>query len=117
MIDWQHPRIFERLRCFGLSLFSLGLASHDASDPPVAIAAIVVAMLLVLRLKIELDIGREEEESSLERKLSTSVGSIRSRWCRPSLVRLRCFARSQAEKSVYWLELSFEAHAISGRRK
>lgn len=69
MIDWQHPRIFERLRCFGLSLFSLGLASHDASDPPVAIAAIVVAMLLVLRLKIELDIGREEEESSLERKL------------------------------------------------
>jgi hypothetical protein len=23
MIDWRHPRIYERLRCFGLCLFTL----------------------------------------------------------------------------------------------
>jgi hypothetical protein len=28
MIDWHHPRIYERLRCFGLCLFTLGVASH-----------------------------------------------------------------------------------------
>jgi hypothetical protein len=69
MIDWHHPRIYERLRCFGLSLFTIGVASHNVANPPVALAAIVVAILLVVRLRIELEIGRDEEETSLERKL------------------------------------------------
>ena len=50
MIDWNHPRIYERLRCFGLTLFTLGVASHNEANPPVAIAAIFVATLLVVRL-------------------------------------------------------------------
>ena len=69
MIDWHHPRIYERLRCFGLTLFTIGVASHNVANPPVAAAAIIVAILLVVRLRIELEIGRDEEESSLERKL------------------------------------------------
>ena len=69
MIDWHHPRIYERLRCFGLTLFTIGVASHNVANPPVAVAAIVVAILLVIRLRIELEIGRDEEEPSLERKL------------------------------------------------
>jgi hypothetical protein len=69
MIDWHHPRIFERLRCFGLALFTLGVASHNEANPPVAVAAIIVAALLVLRLKIELEIGRNEDQPTLERKL------------------------------------------------
>src|SRR5579863_9142145 len=69
MIDWNHPRIYERLRCFGLTLFTLGIASHNEANPPVAVAAILVATLLVVRLRIELGIGRDEERSSLERKL------------------------------------------------
>jgi len=66
MIDWHHPRIYERLRCFGLSLFSLGLSSHNVANRPAAIAAIIVTLLLVIRLKIELDIGRDEEERKPE---------------------------------------------------
>ena len=69
MIDWHHPRVYERLRCFGLTLFTLGVASHNETNPPVAIAAIFVATLLVIRLRIELGIGRDEERSALERKL------------------------------------------------
>lgn len=69
MIDWHHPRIYERLRCFGLSLFTLGVASHNVGNPPAALAAIVVTILLVIRLKIELDIRHDEEDSILERKL------------------------------------------------
>jgi multisubunit Na+/H+ antiporter MnhB subunit len=69
MIDWHHPRVYERLRCFGLTLFTLGVASHNEGNPPVAIAAILVATLLVVRLRIELGIGRDEERCSLERKL------------------------------------------------
>jgi len=69
MIDWHHPRIYERLRCFGLSLFTLGLSSHNVANRPAAIAAILVTLLLVIRLKIELDIGRDEEERTLEHKL------------------------------------------------
>lgn len=69
MIDWHHPRIFERLRCFGLALFTLGVASHNVANPPVAVAAIIVATLLVIRLKIELEIGRDEDQPTLERKL------------------------------------------------
>jgi hypothetical protein len=33
MIDWHHPRIYERLRCFGLALFTLGIASHNVDSP------------------------------------------------------------------------------------
>jgi hypothetical protein len=62
VIDWYHPRIYERLRCFGLSLFTLGLASHNVGNPPAALAAIVVTILLVVRLKVELDIRRDEGE-------------------------------------------------------
>jgi hypothetical protein len=69
MIDWHHPRIYERFRCFGLCLFTLGVASHNVDNPPAALAAIVVTMLLVVRLKIELNIRRDEEEQSLERKI------------------------------------------------
>jgi hypothetical protein len=69
MVDWHHPRIYERLRCFGLTLFTLGVASHNEANPPVAVAAIIVATLLVVRLKIELGIDRDEERASLERKL------------------------------------------------
>ena len=69
MIDWHHPRIYERLRCFGLTLFTIGVASHNVANPPVAVAAFIVAILLVVRLRIELEIGRDEEETSLERKL------------------------------------------------
>jgi len=69
MIDWHHPRVYERLRCFGLTLFTIGVASHNVANPPVAVAAIVVSILLVVRLRIELEIGRDEEETSLERKL------------------------------------------------
>jgi hypothetical protein len=69
MIDWHHPRIYERLRCFGLCLFTLGVASHNVDNRPAALAAIVVTILLLVRLKIELDIKRNEEERSLERKI------------------------------------------------
>jgi hypothetical protein len=69
MIDWHHPRIFERLRCFGLALFTLGVASHNVANPPIAVAAIIVSTLLVIRLKIELEIGRDEDQPTFERKL------------------------------------------------
>jgi hypothetical protein len=69
VIDWHHPRIYERLRCFGLCLFTLGVASHNVDNPPSALAAVVVTMLLVVRLKIELGITRDEEKHSLERKV------------------------------------------------
>jgi len=69
MIHWRHPRIFERLRCFGLSLFTLGLALRNMDNPPAAIAAIIVTALLLVRLKIELDIQQDEDESAFERKL------------------------------------------------
>ena len=71
MIDWEHPRIYERLRCFGLSLFTLGIASHNSQNPPLALVAIVVTILLVVRLKIELDIGHDETGGSLLRKLKS----------------------------------------------
>ena len=69
MIDWHHPRIYERLRCFGLCLFTLGVASHNVDNRPAALAAIVITMLLVVRLKIELDIKHDEEEHSLEQTI------------------------------------------------
>jgi hypothetical protein len=69
MIDWQPPRIYERLRCFGLCLFTLGVASHNVYNRPAALTAIVITVLLLVRLKIELDIKRNEEEHSLERKV------------------------------------------------
>lgn len=52
-----------------LTLFTIGVASHNVANPPTAVAAIIVAVLLVVRLRIELEIGRDEEETSLERKL------------------------------------------------
>ena len=69
MIDWHHPRIYERFRCFGLCLFTLGVASHSVDNRPASLAAIVVTMLLLVRLKIELDIKHDEEEHSLELKI------------------------------------------------
>ncbi len=69
MIDWHHPRIYERLRCFGLCLFAVGLAFQNTDNPPAALAAIIVTALLIVRLKIELAIGHNEEASALERKL------------------------------------------------
>jgi hypothetical protein len=69
MIDWHHPRIYERFRCFGLCLFTLGVAAHNVDNRPAALAAIVVTMLLLVRLKIELGIKHDEEQDSLERKV------------------------------------------------
>jgi hypothetical protein len=69
MIDWHHPRIYERLRCFGLCLFAVGLASQNADNPPAAFASAIVTALLVVRLKIEFAIGRNEDAPALERKL------------------------------------------------
>jgi Na+/H+ antiporter NhaC len=69
MIDWHHPRIYERLRCFGLCLFAVGLACQNADNLPAAFAAVIVTALLLARLKIELAIAHNEDASSLERKL------------------------------------------------
>jgi long-subunit fatty acid transport protein len=69
MIDWHHPRIYERLRCFGLCLFAIGLAFQNTNNPPAAFAAFAVAALLAVRLKIELTIGHNEDMLALERKL------------------------------------------------
>lgn len=69
MIDWHHPRIYERFRCFGLCLFTLGVAAHNVDNRPAALAAILVTMLLLVRLKIELGIKHDEEQDSLERKV------------------------------------------------
>lgn len=69
MIDWHHPRIYERLRCFGLCLFAVGLACQNTDNPPAVFAAVIVTALLLARLKIEFAIGENEEASSLERKL------------------------------------------------
>ena len=69
MIDWHHPRIYERLRCFGLALFTLGIASHNVDSPAIALAALAVTALLVYRLKLELAIAHNEDEAKLETKL------------------------------------------------
>jgi hypothetical protein len=69
MIDWNHPRIYERLRCFGLALFTLGISSHNVDSPAIALAAILVTAMLVYRLKLELAIARNEDEAKLETKL------------------------------------------------
>ena len=69
MIDWYHPRIYERLRCFGLALFTLGIASHNVDSPAIAIAALAVTAMLVYRLKLELAIAHNEDEAKLETKL------------------------------------------------
>jgi hypothetical protein len=69
MIDWRHPRIYERLRCFGLCLFAVGLACQNTDNPPAAFAAVIVTALLLVRLKIELAIGHSEDAPALERKL------------------------------------------------
>lgn len=69
MIDWHHPRIYERLRCFGLALFTLGIASHNVDSPAISLAAIALTALLVYRLKLELAIARDEDETKYERKV------------------------------------------------
>jgi hypothetical protein len=69
MIDWHHPRIYERLRCFGLALFTLGIASHNVDSPAISLAAIAITGLLVYRLKLELAIARDEDEARYERKV------------------------------------------------
>lgn len=50
---------------FGLCLFTLGVASHNVDNRPAALATIVVIMLLVVWLKLELDVKRDEEEHSV----------------------------------------------------
>jgi hypothetical protein len=77
MIDWHRPRIHERLRCFGLCFFTLGVASHNVENPPAALAASVVTMLILVRFKIELDIKRDEGEHSLEQKVRRFSESTR----------------------------------------
>src|ERR1700761_6901694 len=69
MIDWHHPRVYERLRCFGLALFTLGIASHNVDSPAISLAAIAVTGVLVYRLKLEFAIARDEDETKYERKV------------------------------------------------
>ena len=99
MIDRHHPRIYERLRCFGLCLFTLGVASHNVDNPPAALAAIVVTVLLIVRLKIELDIKRDEEEQSLERKVQR-IRQINTIASVPVVVGLMALVRQMASGQV-----------------
>ena len=48
------------------------VVSHIVDDPPAAIALIIVTVLLLVRLKIELDIRHDEDEPAFERKLHRS---------------------------------------------
>ena len=66
MIDWHHPRVFERLRCFGLALFTLGIALHNSNAPVIAASALAISALLLYRLKLELGIGREDDGQRLD---------------------------------------------------
>jgi len=66
MIDWHHPRVFERFRCFGLALFTLGIASHTCDAPVIAVSALTTSVLLLYRLKLELGIGREDDGQQLD---------------------------------------------------
>ena len=99
MIDWHHPRIYERLRCFGLSLFTLGVASHNVDNPPAALAAIAVTMLLIVRLKIELDIKRDEEEHTLERKVQR-IRQINTMASLPVFVGIIALVRQMASGQI-----------------
>jgi hypothetical protein len=67
MIDWHHPRTYARLQCFGLVLFTLGMASRNIDRPVIGVAAL--AVLLLYRLKVELAIAGHEEYRKLEAKL------------------------------------------------
>ena len=66
MIDWHHPRVFERFRCFGLALFTLGIASHNTDAPVIAVSALAISVLLLYRLKLELGIGRGDDGERLD---------------------------------------------------
>ena len=66
MIDWHHPRVFERFRCFGVALFTLGIASHNAHTPAIAISALAITMLLVYRLILELGIRANDDGEKLD---------------------------------------------------
>lgn len=69
MIDWHHPPIYGRLRCFWFVSSTLGVASHNVDNRPAALAASVVTMLLLVRLKFEPDIKRDGGEHSLEQQV------------------------------------------------
>ena len=69
MIDWHHPRIYARLRCFGLVFFALGMASRNIDSPVIGVTALAVTVLLLYRLKVELAISGHEEYRTLEAKL------------------------------------------------
>jgi hypothetical protein len=66
MIDWHHPRVFERLRCFGLALFTLGIASHNCDAPVIAVSALAISVLLLYRLKLELEIRKDFDGERLD---------------------------------------------------
>ena len=66
MIDWHHPRVFERFRCFGLALFTLGIASHNTDAPVIAASALAISVLLLYRLRLELGIGRGDDGEQLD---------------------------------------------------
>ena len=69
MIDWQHPRIYARLQCFGLVLFTLSLAWRNIEDSIIAAAALAATTMLLYRLKIELGISAHEDYRKVEAKL------------------------------------------------
>jgi hypothetical protein len=66
MIDWHHPRVFERSRCIGLALFTLGIASNNTDTPAIAISALAITVLLGYRLKLELEIRRDDDGERLD---------------------------------------------------
>ena len=69
MIDWHHPRIYARLRCFGLVSFALGVATGNIDSPVIGVTALAVTVLLLYLLKVELAISGHEEYRTLETKL------------------------------------------------
>ena len=71
MIDWHHPRIYARLRCFGLVFFALGIASRQLESPVIAVSP---GHLGVASLPIEVELGISSQEDS--QRLDTPMHKI-----------------------------------------
>ena len=95
MIDWHHPRIYARLQCFGLVLFTLGMASRNIDRPVIGVAALAVTVLLLYRLKVELAISGREEYRKLEAKLQR-IEQINTWTIVPIMIGLVGFIRKAA---------------------
>ncbi len=93
--DWHHPRIYARLQCFGLVLFTLGMASRNIDRPVVGVAAPALTVLLLYRLKVELAISGREEYRKLEAKLQR-IEQINTWTIVPIMIGLVGFIRKAA---------------------